>query len=114
MANKKKVKSEKSSSITSGFRSIRNFLENEIFKGIIGLILIFVAGFMIYAFISFFSTSAADQSLIEAPKDGEFLNEHHEFANACGSVGAYISWYFLKCSPLLNAGRVSVSKPSTR
>ena len=97
MANKKKVKSEKSSSITSGFRSIRNFLENEIFKGIIGLILIFVAGFMIYAFISFFTTSAADQSLIEAPKDGEFLNEHHEFANACGSVGAYISWYFLKC-----------------
>ena len=97
MANKKKVKSEKSSSITSGFRSIRNFLENEIFKGIIGLILIFVAGFMIYAFISFFSTSAADQSLIEAPKDGEFLNEHHEFANACGSVGAYISWYFIKC-----------------
>ena len=97
MANKKKVKSEKSSSITSGFRSIRNFLENEIFKGIIGLILIFVAGFMIYAFISFFTTSAADQSLIEAPKDGEFLNEHHEFANACGSVGAYISWYFIKC-----------------
>ena len=97
MANKKKVKNEKSSSITSGFRSIRNFLENEIFKGIIGLILIFVAGFMIYAFISFFSTSAADQSLIEAPKDGEFLNEHHEFANACGSVGAYISWYFIKC-----------------
>lgn len=97
MANKKKVKSEKSSSITSGFRSIRNFLENEIFKGIIGLILIFVAGFMIYAFISFFSTSAADQSLIETPKDGEFLNEHHEFANACGSVGAYISWYFIKC-----------------
>ena len=97
MANKKKVKSEKSSSITSGFRSIRNFLENEIFKGIIGLILIFVAGFMIYAFISFFTTSAADQSLIEAPKDGEFLNEHHEFANACGSVGAYISWYFFKC-----------------
>ena len=97
MANKKKVKNEKSSSITSGFRSIRNFLENEIFKGIIGLILIFVAGFMIYAFISFFSTSAAYQSLIETPKDGEFLNEHHEFANACGSVGAYISWYFLKC-----------------
>jgi S-DNA-T family DNA segregation ATPase FtsK/SpoIIIE len=52
---------------------------------------------MIYAFISFFTTSAADQSLIEAPKDGEFLNEHHEFANACGSVGAYISWYFIKC-----------------
>jgi S-DNA-T family DNA segregation ATPase FtsK/SpoIIIE len=69
MANKKKVKNEKSSSITSGFRSIRNFLENEIFKGIIGLILIFVAGFMIYAFISFFTTSAADQSIIEAPKD---------------------------------------------
>ena len=97
MANKKKIKSEKSSSNTSWFRSSRNFLENEIFKGIIGLILIFVAGFMIYAFISFFSTSAADQSLIEAPKDGEFLNEHHEFTNACGSVGAYISWYFIKC-----------------
>ena len=60
MANKKKIKSEKSSSNTSWFRSSRNFLENEIFKGIIGLILIFVAGFMIYAVISFFSTSAAD------------------------------------------------------
>ena len=24
------------------------------------------------------------------------MNEHHEFANTCGSLGAYASWYFIK------------------
>jgi len=34
--------------------------------------------------------------LIEDPRDGEVLNQHHEFANTCGSIGAYASWYFIK------------------
>ena len=46
--------------------------------------------------VSYFSTGAADQSLIEDPRDGEVMNAHHEFSNTCGSVGAYASWYFIK------------------
>ena len=46
--------------------------------------------------LNYFSTGAADQSLIEDPRDGEVMNAHHEFSNTCGSVGAYASWYFIK------------------
>ena len=62
----------------------------------LGCILVCVAIYLILAFISYFSTGAADQSLIEDPRDGEVMNAHHEFSNTCGSVGAYASWYFIK------------------
>ena len=98
MAKKKKTKSEKSSassSLTSvlGFKDI---LMSERLKFIFGILLLAMAIYMMFAFISYFTTGAADQSMIEDPRDGEVLNEHHEFANTCGSLGAYLSWYFIK------------------
>ena len=51
---------------------------------------------MIWAFVSFLTTGAADQSIIETPRDGEILNQNHEFQNACGSLGAYTAWFFIK------------------
>lgn len=62
----------------------------------LGFLLLFIAGYLIWAFVSYFVTGSADQSLIETPKEGEILNEHHEFQNACGSIGAYASWFFIK------------------
>ena len=96
MVKKKKGKSEKSSSVAKKTMGIKNIFQNEKVNFIIGIFLLIVAVYFILAFISYFSTGAADQSLIEDPREGEMLNEHHEFSNTCGSLGAYISWYFIK------------------
>ena len=96
MAKKKK---EKKSLPATGFMEavgFRNIFENERVNFFIGLLLFVVAGYLTLAFISYFTTGAADQSLIETPCDGEFLNEHQEFGNTCGSVGSYAAWYFIK------------------
>ena len=76
-----------------GFKDI---FHNEKLIFVLGCILVCVAIYLILAFISYFSTGAADQSMIEDPRDGEVLNTHHEFSNTCGSIGAYASWYFIK------------------
>ena len=63
---------------------------------ILGAIFFGISVYLCFAFVSYFSTGAADQTLIEEPRDGEVLNEHHEFANTCGSLGAYAAWFFIK------------------
>ena len=63
---------------------------------ILGAIFFGIAIYLCFAFVSYFSTGAADQTMIEEPRDGELMNEHHEFANTCGSIGAYASWFFIK------------------
>ena len=97
MAKKKssKASGKKASSFgeTLGFNNIFN---NERINFILGLLLLLIAGYLIWAFVSYLVTGAADQSLIETPRDGEILNEHHEFQNSCGSIGAYASWFFIK------------------
>ena len=96
MAKKKKGKSEKTSSSVTGVLGFKDIFHSEKLGFFFGVLLLVLAIYLAFAFVSFFSTGAADQSLIEDPKDGEMLNEHHEFANSCGSLGAYISWYFIK------------------
>jgi len=94
-----KKKSSKASQKTPGFTEaldINRLFSNERVNFVAGFCLLFLAGYMIWAFISFFLTGAADQSLIETPRDGEILNQNHEFQNACGSIGAYLSWFFIK------------------
>ena len=95
-----KKKSE-SKSKNSGFNltnvlGFKDIFHNEKLNFVLGCILVCVAIYLILAFISYFSTGAADQSLIEDPRDGEVMNAHHEFSNTCGSIGAYASWYFIK------------------
>ena len=95
-----KKKSE-SKSKNSGFNltnvlGFKDIFHNEKLNFVLGCILVCVAIYLILAFISYFSTGAADQSLIEDPRDGEVMNAHHEFSNTCGSVGTYASWYFIK------------------
>lgn len=93
MAKKKKTNTVSSFKETIGFDKI---FHNERLNFFIGFLLLFVAGYLIWAFISYFTTGAADQSMIETPKDGEILNQNGEFQNACGSLGAYSAWYFIK------------------
>ena len=69
---------------------------NERLNFALGLLLLGFTIYMIIAFVSFFTTGAADQSLIEEIREGEMLNRQHEFANSCGSVGAHLSYFFIK------------------
>ena len=97
MAKKKTTKTtEKSASSLKEALGIDKIFYNERINFVIGFCLLFVAGYLTWAFVSYFSTGAADQSLIELPRDGEILNQNHEFQNACGSLGAYASWFFIK------------------
>ncbi len=96
MVKKKKDKKPSNSSSLSGILTYDHIFHNEVLNFILGILLAAIAIFLILAFTSFLSTGAADQSMIEDPKDGEILNQHQEFANSCGSIGAYTGWFFIK------------------
>ena len=98
MPKKKTTKTtkEKTASSLSDALELKNIFHNERINFILGAALFIIAGFMIWSFVSFLATGAADMSIIETPKDGEILNQNHEFQNACGSVGAYTAWFFIK------------------
>ncbi len=61
----------------------------------VGISLFVLSIFVIICFASYFNTAAADQSLLEHPMVGDFLNSQREFQNACGSLGAYISYFLI-------------------
>ena len=98
MAKKKTSKSskEKTASSLSEALDLKNIFHNERTNFILGAALFIVAGFMLWAFASFLATGSADISIIETPREGEILNQNHEFQNACGSLGAYTAWFFIK------------------
>ena len=91
--NKSTEKSASSFAEAIGFDKI--FL-NEKLNFVIGFFLLIVAGYLAWSFVSYFSTGTVDQSMIECPEEGEVLNQNGEFQNACGSIGAYASWFFIK------------------
>lgn len=93
MARKKDK--HKTSSLSEALE-FNNIFHNEKLNCIIGLLLLVIAGYMILAFISFFTTGAADQTLIEMPKSGEIMNTQRVFKNSCNSIGAYTSYFFIK------------------
>ena len=74
----------------------KNIFQNEKINFILGIVLFGIAIYMILSFVSFFTTGAADQTLIEQPRDGELANQNGEFMNSCGSLGAYTAYFFIK------------------
>ena len=92
--SKKKNTSKKSASFAEAL-GINNIFQNEKFKFLIGFTLLLISIYLIVAFISYFSSGEADQSLVLAPKPGELENPNHEFQNICGSIGAYVSHFFI-------------------
>ncbi len=93
MAKKKKVRAATSFSEAIG---ANNILHNEKINFILGIIFFVLAVYFTLSFISFFTTGSADQSLIETPRAGEIMNSRRDFANSCGSFGAYLSFFFIK------------------
>ena len=93
MVRKKERRKASSLSETLGFN---NIFHNERLNFVIGLVFLAIAICMILSFISFFTTGAADQSLIEMPRSGEIMNTQREFQNSCNSIGAYTAHFFIK------------------
>ena len=92
MVRKKKEKVAGSFSEAIG---IKHILQNDIFNAIFGLMLFFIAIYLIVAFVSYFSTCEADQSIVIDLRPGDWLNSNREFQNYCGSVGALLSHFFI-------------------
>ena len=92
MARKKDKRKPASLSEVLG---VNDILHNEFLNFIIGFLLLALAIYMTLSFISYFATGAADQSLIEAPRAGEIMNNDREFQNSCGSIGAYVAHFFI-------------------
>lgn len=94
MTKKKSNRKGKTFSQAIGLDNIINERTNFIF----GFILVCFAIFMIIAFFSYFSTGAADQSLVGDLRPNEILNSGKEFQNSCGSIGAVMSDFLInKC-----------------
>ena len=92
----KKTKAEKPATNFSEALGLNKIFDNERLNFFIGVLLLVLAAYTIMAFISFLTTGAADQSIIEELRAGELSNQQHEFSNSCGSLGAYLSWFFIK------------------
>lgn len=94
MAKKKQGDKSKSFSEVLGF----NYIINDKANFIYGLIFISIAIYIIISFFSYFNTGQADQSLVTNLRVGEIQNTGRTFQNACGSIGAIISHFFIaKC-----------------
>ena len=92
MAKKRTEKKAKTFSEAIGLQYIFN---NTITDFFLGLALIGVAMVIIIAMVSFLNTGAADQSLLENLRPGEWTNEGQQFQNYCGSLGAIISYWLI-------------------
>lgn len=93
---KKRKKSEQTASSLAEAIGFKNLFHNERLNFFIGLLLVIISVYLILAFISYFTTGAADQSMIEELRSGEMNNQKHEFANSCGSIGAFAASFFMK------------------
>ena len=94
MAKKKTDRKPKTRSLSEalGFQYIFN---NTITDFLLGCILILTAIVVIIAMVSFLNTGAADQSILEDLRDGEWTNSEHQFQNYCGSLGAIVSYWLI-------------------
>ena len=95
MAKKKETEKKKTS-----FREaigIPSFVNSEKTNFTVGILLLFISIIMVISFISFFSTGQNDQSIIQHPIAGDLRNESMAFSNTCGSIGAYIAYFFITC-----------------
>jgi len=94
MAKKKQTKTSKDISFRETI-GINKIFANEKTNFTVGITLLFLGVLMIISFASYFVTCDADQSLVMHPEPGDFANTGREFHNACGSWGAYVSYFFI-------------------
>lgn len=100
MAKKKSKKSMSQSASPSmleslGLRHISQIFQNERLHFFLGMLLFALSVCLTWAFVSYFTTGAADQSIIENLREGDLENEPLKFGNAVGSLGAYAAYFFM-------------------
>lgn len=100
MAKKKSKKSMSQSASPSmleslGLRHILQVFQNERLHFFLGMLLFALSVCLTWAFVSYFTTGAADQSIIENLREGDLENEPQKFGNAVGSLGAYAAYFFM-------------------
>ena len=88
MAKKKAERKPKNLKEATGFHHLLN---NEKLNFVLGIVLILLAIYAIFAMVSYLNTGQADQSLLEDLRPGEWLNKNKMFANYCGSIGALLA-----------------------
>lgn len=89
---------KKSDRKTKGFGEavgISNILKSERTDFLFGLVIAIAAVFAIIAMVSFLNTGAADQSVLEDMRPGEWMNSNHVFKNSCRSFGAMLSYFLI-------------------
>ena len=74
---------------------LSSFLRSERTDFLLGLIIILFAIYLFVAMSSFLTTGAADQSILESMRPGEWFNTERIFQNYCSSVGAILSYFFM-------------------
>lgn len=93
-----KMAKKKSEHKFSGLKEIlkfSNFLRSERTDFLFGMIVVIFAVYTIVAMSSYLSTGAADQSLLESLRPGEWINSDKVFRNYCGSAGAILSYILI-------------------
>ncbi len=79
----------------SFFGKMEVLLKNDAFHLVTGLLLIFFSIFLLLAFISFFFTGAADQSILESESVAELATVENGTQNTMGGLGAQLANYFI-------------------
>ena len=87
-----KKKSNRKSNTLGKVVGFQDILNSEKTDFLLGLILFFIAGYLLIAMVSFLFTGQADQSILESLRAGEWLNSNRTFTNICGSIGAILSY----------------------
>lgn len=109
MAKKKQKQARPAKSFGEAL-GINNFFQSDIFNGIFGVALFLFAVFLTIAFISYFSTGEADQSLVLDLRPGEWTNEKarvHECLRLHGSLALLFLHLTLFWSGSLRHSRVA-------
>lgn len=94
MVSKKRNKkiAKTSYSNVMGFNAV---FANEKANFTVGITLLIVSVLVFISLVSYFSSSADDQSFVLNPLSDDIFNKGREFHNACGSWGAYVSHFMI-------------------
>ncbi|MBQ8360757.1 MAG: DNA translocase FtsK [Bacteroidaceae bacterium] len=96
-SSKQQAHGQEPSSRSFWNRWVTRPMNNSIGQFVVGLLLMFVSLYMLLAFVSFLSTGAADQSLLENPAPGD-LGTGNDVKNFAGAQGALLAnWLINGC-----------------
>ena len=103
-----KKKSNRKSNTLGKVVGFQDILNSEKTDFLLGLILFFIAGYLLIAMVSFLFTGQADQSILESLRAGEWLNSNRIFTNICGSIGAILSYELITLTFGISAFHIPV------